>query len=157
MAHIKENIISKLIKYCIQTQNDIEFMYTFTFTQTKDTKTNRGIFVTKSEIKRKMKKSDFQNPKRLEFRENMISKMLYEEKLNVHFDPLMAKNTQEIFQLFGKYWLRYICLLLPTLDKFALPAVCKTFHMFVTLQIGQEDTPDPPPFDQKVYKELLMY
>ena len=101
-----------------------------------------------------MKKSDFQNPKRLELRESAISKMLYDEKLNVHFDPLFARDTIEMFQLLGKYWLRYVCLMLPTLDKFVLPRVCKTFHLFVTLEIGQEDTPDPPPFDAKIYGDF---
>lgn len=122
--------------------------------QTKDKKTNRGIFVTKSEIKWKMKKSDFQAPKRLESRSKAIAHLSHEDRLNVHMDPITALNTLDMFHTLGKYWLRYVCLFLPTLDKFIVPRVCKTFHLFVTLEIGTEDTPDPPPFDVKQYDEL---
>merc|ERR1712083_977311 len=82
----------------------------------------------------------------------MLSNMSYNDKLHIHLDPITSRNSIDIFQLLGKYWLRYICLLLPTLDKFVIPRVCKTFHLFVTLEIGKEDTPDPPPFDPKIYK-----
>ena len=101
-----------------------------------------------------MKKSDFQSPKRIESRAGAIAHLNHEDRQHIHFDPISALNDVDIIHILGKYWLRYVCLFLPTLDKFIVPRVCKTFHLFVTLEHGREDTPDPPPFESKLYDEL---
>eukprot|EP01083_Nonionella_stella_P294728 1001768_1 len=117
--------------------------------QTKDTTTNRGIFVSKSTV-RKMKKADFQNTARLNDRNQKIASFTH--KHCIHYDPITTFDTLAIITLLGKHWLRYVTLMLPTLDKFVMPRVCKTFHLFVTLVEGTEDTPDPPPFIDAMYR-----
>eukprot|EP01084_Bolivina_argentea_P088851 160415_1 len=59
----------------------------------------------------------------------------------------------DMTQLLGKYWLRYICLLLPTFDKFKLLRVCKTFYLYLTLEENGCDSPEPPLYEENVYLE----
>jgi len=62
-------------------------------------------------------------------------------------------HNAHMFEMLGKHCLRYICLHLPTLQRFSLLRVCKTFHSFLTLPVGAEDTPDPPSFDIQLYQQ----
>lgn len=102
----------------------------------KDKLSNRCIFMSKTQIKRRMRRSDFRHPNRLQRRQHRLNNMSIKQKQNIFLDPITSLSTTEIIEIYlGKYWLRYICLFLPTLDKFVMPAVCKLFHNFVTVKL----------------------